>query len=108
MTKSIRFSSPARRREAARRAARVLVALRKHGVEASVVGSLAEGTFGAASDVDFLVTKCPSSLKYRIESTVEDEMGDIPFDLVYREEAKEFVLRRMERHAISNPKQLIE
>jgi predicted nucleotidyltransferase len=100
--------STKRRHEAAKRAAQVLVMLRGRGVEVSVVGSLANGTFGPTSDVDFLITKCPISLKYRIESAVEDQMGDIPFDVVYREEAKEFVLRKMERHAINDPERLIK
>lgn len=86
----------------------MLVALRKRGVEASVVGSLADGTFGPASDVDFLITKCPFPLKYQVEAVVEDEMGDIPFDVVYREEAKDFILNRMERRSISDPDQLIK
>jgi predicted nucleotidyltransferase len=89
-----------RRRVAAARAIRVLRELRRLGVVAQVVGSLADGRFTTSSDVDFLVTECPPSRKYRIESLVEDIMHDIPFDVVYREEAKERILRRMESSAV--------
>ena len=72
-----------------------------------MVGSLAEGKFGPTSDVDFLVAKCPPSLKYRIEADVEDAMGDIAFDVIYSDEARDFVLRRMRKHSISDPKLLV-
>lgn len=96
-----------RHREAVRRAARTLDQLRVRGVDAKVVGSLAERKFGPASDVDFLVIRCPTELKYRIEWIVEDEMGDIPFDLVYREEVRDSILLRMERYATDDLNRLI-
>jgi transcriptional regulator with XRE-family HTH domain len=67
-------------------ARRVLAMLAKAGIEAGVVGSLARGTFGAHSDVDFLVLECPRRLKYAIEGRIEDEMDGIGFDVVYLEE----------------------
>lgn len=68
---------------AARAATDVLAGM---GVTALVTGSLANGEFGAHSDIDFLVTKCPRELKYAIEGVVEDLLGVIPFDVVYLEE----------------------
>ena len=60
--------------------------LRRLGVEAAIIGSLSKGTFGPCSDVDILIVKCPASLKYAIESIVEDRLGDIPFDVIYLDE----------------------
>lgn len=99
--KRVSAPSEVRRRLAAARALRVLRSLRQKGVEALVVGSLAEGRFGPASDVDFLVVECPPHLRYRIEAGVEDVMLDIPFDVVYRDEARESFLKRMEATAIA-------
>ncbi len=72
-----------------------------------MVGSLASGNFGPDSDVDFLIDTCPNPLKYRIEASIEDLMADIPFDLVYRDEAKPHVLKRMEEHQIHDPRLLV-
>ena len=66
------------------------------GVDAVVTGSLAAGKFRQDSDVDFLVRVCPPHLKYKIESMVEDLMGEIHFDVVYREELPARILARME------------
>ena len=88
-----------RRRIALARATRTLRLLRRMGVSAKVVGSLVDGRFSDTSDVDFLVSFCPRSLKYAIEGRVEDLMGEIPFDVVYREETREKALRSMESHA---------
>ena len=88
-----------RRRRAAARAARVLRFLKRIGVEAVVVGSLAEERFGLWSDVDFLVTSCPRTLKYSVEADVEAIMGDIPFDTAYQEEVRPRYLSRMQEAA---------
>jgi predicted nucleotidyltransferase len=88
------------RRTAAARAIRVLGMLRRRGVTAQVVGSLTSGRFTDWSDVDFLVTECPRHLKYTIEAAVEDIMLDIPFDVVYRDEAVDPILSRMESQAL--------
>lgn len=73
----------ARAIDGARRAA---VELEKLGVEVVVTGSLARGTFGPTSDVDFVVLACPRALKYAIEHIVEDELAGISFDVVYYDE----------------------
>lgn len=90
------------RRVATARAVRALRLLRRLGVSAKVVGSLADGRFSEYSDVDFLVSHCPHPLKYAIEGRVEDVMRGIPFDVVYGDEAKERVLRCMESHAVDD------
>lgn len=66
-----------------------IAALSELGVPAVVTGSLARGGFGPYSDVDLLVTACPRSLKYAIESIVEDSLDGRPFDVIYLEEVPE-------------------
>ena len=61
-------------------------ALAQLGVQAVVTGSLADGRFGAYSDIDLLVTSCPRDLKYAIEGVVEDAMAGFRFDVIYLEE----------------------
>jgi predicted nucleotidyltransferase len=75
------------------RAVRALRLLRRLGVTAGVVGSLADGRFSEHSDVDFMVLQCPRPLKYAIEGRVEDVMRDIAFDVIYREEASGSIAR---------------
>lgn len=74
--------------------------LRSLGVEARIFGSLAAGSFGDRSDVDFLVVSCPSELKYTIEGRVEDRLGDLPFDVVYLDEIPPDRIERFTRHAV--------
>ena len=81
------------------RAAQVLEALEKSGVDAVVTGSLALREFGPSSDVDFLVRTCPKRARYALEAMVEDIMLDIPFDLAYRDELPPRVAKRMETSA---------
>jgi predicted nucleotidyltransferase len=88
-----------RRRRAAARAARVLRFLKGIGVEAVVVGSLAENRFGLWSDVDFLIGSCPRSIKYSVEADVEAILGNLPFDTVYQEEIRSHYLPRMQQAA---------
>jgi predicted nucleotidyltransferase len=92
MSASLQFLMESRReqreKDARRRAARVLRTLRGKGVRATVIGSLAQGRFRLHSDVDFLVTACPSGLKYTLENQVEDIMDGIPFDVLYQEECR--------------------
>jgi predicted nucleotidyltransferase len=90
-----------REKTASSRAAEVLEALKERGVDAVVTGSLAAGRFGPASDVDFLVRSCPGHLKYKIESSVEDVMDDIQFDVVYRDELPPRILARMEEAVLT-------
>ena len=86
--------------DGARRAA---AELERRGVEVVVTGSLARGAFGLHSDVDFVVVSCPRSLKYAIEAVVEDELGDIPFDVVYHDEIPERRVRRFMEGAVRAP-----
>ena len=83
-------------RKAVARAVRALRLLDRLGVSATVTGSLVDGRFTERSDVDFLITMCPSNLKYAFEGRLEDVMRDIPFDVIYREELKQRYLTKME------------
>ncbi len=67
----------------AQQAAAMLVAL---DVDVLITGSLARGSFSSASDIDFLVTRCPREFKYAIEAKIEDILGDIGFDVIYLDE----------------------
>lgn len=86
-----------RKRVVAARAIRVLRMLRRRGFTASVVGSLATGQFGFLSDVDFLVDEPPGDQIWKTESEAMDIMGDIEFDLSYREEVRDSVLAGMDQ-----------
>jgi predicted nucleotidyltransferase len=68
------------------RARAALEALAAVGVDAMIVGSLAKGRFHEGSDIDFLVTRCPEHLRYRIEGIVEDALGEFRSDVVYLDE----------------------
>jgi predicted nucleotidyltransferase len=82
-----RQSSPDdRRRRAIARARAAVDMMKEKGISALLIGSLAKGTFGPDSDIDFLLTSCPRQYKYAIEAEVEDILGDLPFDVVYLEE----------------------
>jgi predicted nucleotidyltransferase len=87
------------RTEALSRARRAVAAMEARGFQVLVTGSLARGDFGAFSDVDFLVTRCPPDWRYRIESVVEDEMRGIPFDVIYFDELTPGRLSLMRRDA---------
>lgn len=80
-------------------------ALAEMGVSVRVIGSLAEGRFALSSDVDLLITECPSHLRYAIEGIVEDCLGGIPFDVVYLDEIRPHRVKRFTRHAM-DPKDL--
>jgi predicted nucleotidyltransferase len=82
-------------------ARKVLSALHLKGVEAVVSGSVAAGNIGPASDIDFLILSCPRALKYKIESIVEDIMKSSHFDVVYREDARPWVLESLQAQAIT-------
>jgi predicted nucleotidyltransferase len=70
------------------RARCVIDRLRQRGVEARLVGWLARGDFMAHSDVDLLILSCPYELKYTLESLIEDEMLELPFDCIYLDEVR--------------------
>jgi hypothetical protein len=61
-------------------------ALRRMGVRAELIGSLADERFDQTSDVDLLVTECPRRLKYAVESVVEDLLPGFSFDVLYIDE----------------------
>lgn len=75
-----------RHAEALRRVRDACRKLDSSGVTAQVIGSLATGEFGSASDVDILITRCPQHLKYALEGMVEDCLGELRFDVVYLDE----------------------
>ena len=75
-------------------------ALAALGVRLIVTGSLARGSFGSHSDVDLLVTECPRRLKYAIEGIVEDELGGLPFDVVYLDELPQWKLASFTEQAV--------
>ncbi len=93
---TINDSLSLRDREANSRALAVLSHLKRIDIVALVVGSLPDGRFTLTSDVVIQVTSCPAKLKYRIESRVEDIMGDIAFDLVYRDGLPRHVQMKMD------------
>ena len=68
------------------RAKAAVEALERKGVRVLIAGSLAGGRFHEASDIDFLVLDCPRNLVYAIESEVEDQLQDLPFDVIYLSE----------------------
>lgn len=79
----------ARERTARAAALDALRRLRARRVRAGVFGSLVAGRFGLHSDVDFIVLECPPTLRYRIESDIEECMQGIPFDVAYADEMRE-------------------
>ena len=90
----------ARTEKARSRALRALQALERLGVDARLVGSLARGEHRLHSDVDILILRCPDELRYRIESIVEDELGGLPFDVVYLDEVVPAKRVKLQREAI--------
>jgi predicted nucleotidyltransferase len=78
------------------RAVAALEGLADLGYRAWVTGSLAKGTFGPDSDVDFVVD-FPVEATRMVFRTIEDVMDDIPFDLVpFRRIRQASLLRMME------------
>ena len=76
-----------------------ITALRERGVTALLTGSLADGRFASASDVDLLITDCPRSLKYAIEGIVEDHLAGFTFDVIYLDEAPAWLATSLLRKA---------
>lgn len=81
----------------AQRAAAMLAALDVHVL---ITGSLARGHFSSASDIDFLVMRCPRESKYAIEAKIEDILGDIGFDVIYLDELPAAKLARFTDGAV--------
>ncbi len=94
------MSSPGDYRHAVRLAQQAAAMLVGLGVDALITGSLARGKFSSASDIDFLVTRCPPGLKYAIEAKIEDILGEIGFDVIYLDELPADKLSRFTDGAI--------
>jgi len=89
-----------RRRRALELAGRTLEALRRSGVSARVVGSLARGRFRADSDVDFLVENRGGLPESRILGMVEASMKGFPADVTFAERADARLLAMMREEAL--------
>ena len=89
----------ARRRRALELARHTLGALRKEGVLACVVGSLAKGKFRADSDVDYLVENRGGVPESRVTAIVEAAMKGFPFDLTFAGRADTRLLALMREEA---------
>ena len=85
MTAETQFikSLSAREKSALHRVEQVLTYFETTGVSATSLGTITSDAFSGRSDVNFLIFSCPDHLCYRIESSVEDIMGPISFDVVY-------------------------
>ena len=81
-------------------ARRVTDLLQSLGVPVRIVGSLAKGTFGPYSDIDFLVLSCPPALKYAIEGRVEDALSGHPFDVIYLDDIPDAKSARFLEYAV--------
>lgn len=88
-----------RRRRALELAARTLDALRREGVSACIVGSLAKGGFRANSDVDYLVEERGAVAESRVMSIVEGSMKGFPFDVTFADRADPKLLAMMREEA---------
>jgi transcriptional regulator with XRE-family HTH domain len=89
----------ARRQLATRLAAATLRRLKQAGVTAGIVGSLARGTFRAASDVDFLIEQRGGLSESRITDLVASAMQGFPFDVVFAERVDAALLRFLRAEA---------
>lgn len=89
-----------RRQQAVLRAREACEALSALGVSARVTGSLAAGSFGPHSDVDFLIVDCPRHLKYAIEGLIEDCLRGLSFDVIYMDEIPRHKLDRFVEGAV--------
>lgn len=89
-----------RRRRALDLAGRALEALRRSGVSARIVGSLARGGFRADSDVDFLVENRGGLPESRILGMVEASMKGFPADVTFADRADTRLLAMMREEAL--------
>jgi transcriptional regulator with XRE-family HTH domain len=88
-----------RRRRAMELAGRTLEALRRAGVSACIVGSLAKGRFRGDSDVDFLVEDRGGLPESRVLGIVEGSMAGFPADVTFAERADARLLEMMRQEA---------
>ena len=91
-----------RRQRALVLAAQTLGELRKRGVSARIVGSLAKGTFRADSDVDYLIEDRSAVPESRVMAIVETSMQGFPFDVTFAERADPRLLAMMREEARSD------
>jgi len=73
--------------------------LRKAGVSARIVGSLAKGSLRTDSDVDYLIEDRGGLPESRISGLIEAAMRGFPFDVVFADRADPVLLRLMREEA---------
>ncbi len=95
----LRARGDAHKQTAVRLAAATLRKLRKVGVSACVVGSLAKDKFRAGSDVDYLIEDRGGLAESRITGLIEASMDGFPFDVIYAERADPELLEFMRGEA---------
>jgi len=83
------------RQKALQKAVEATEQMERLGVTIEIIGSLAKGTFGPGSDIDFLVRKCPAELVYAIEGKIEDIVHPFAFDVVYFNEIPPHKMQRL-------------
>lgn len=95
----LRSRGLARRGEALALAQATLRKLRKVGVSARIVGSLAKGTFRADSDVDYLIEDRGGLTESRVSGLIETAMRGFPFDVVFADRVDPILLKFMREEA---------
>jgi transcriptional regulator with XRE-family HTH domain len=95
----LRARGLARAGEAHALAAAALRRLRKAGVAARIVGSLAKGSFRADSDVDYLIEDRGGLSEARIGDLIEAAMHGFPFDAIYADRTDPVLLRHLREEA---------
>ncbi|MGY4325618.1 putative nucleotidyltransferase [Bradyrhizobium sp. LB7.2] len=106
MAEDFRRRALARENAARLKAVAALRAIEKMGCRGWVVGSLAAGAFTVESDVDFVVD-CERDREHDVFLTLEEQMGDFPFDLVFCRWVEEDAMAVLMENA-ENASQLVE
>jgi len=88
-----------RRGEALALAQATLRKLRKAGVSARIVGSLAKDKFRADSDVDYLIEDRGGLPESRVIGLIETAMRKFPFDVVFADRVDPVLLKFMREEA---------
>ena len=99
LVRLLRARGETRKHTAVRLAAATLRRLRKAGVSACIVGSLARNQFRTDSDVDYLVENGGGLRESRITGLIEASMDGFPFDVVYAERLDPELLALMRAEA---------
>lgn len=63
--------------------------------ESFIFGSLLSGDFREHSDIDLAVSGLSREHIYKVESKIEEIVGGMHFDLVYLENAPEYLVKRI-------------